>query len=49
MYRYTNSQLPAILFIIIFNSLQMFIRTIGAKLKLDNLLYQKHVETQVLK
>ena len=34
---------------IILNSLQMFIHITQDKLKLDNLLYQKHVQTQVLK
>jgi len=45
MYKYTTSQLPAT-----FNncSLQMFIHITQDKSKLDNLLYQKHVQTQVL-
>jgi len=33
----------------VLNSSQMFNRTIQDKLKLDNLLYQKQVQTQVLK
>jgi len=34
---------------IILNSLQMFIHITQDRSKLDNLLYQKHVQTQVLK
>jgi len=50
MYKYSNSQLPAT-----FNNylklitLLMFIHITQDKSKLDNLLYQKHVQTQVLK
>jgi len=48
MYKYTTSQPPATFnnFLI---SLQMFIHITQDKSKLDNLLYQKHVQTQVLK
>jgi len=47
MYKYTTSQSPARLTIIL-NSLQMFIHITQDKSKLDNLLYQKHVQSQVL-
>jgi len=49
MYKHTTSQLPAPFLTIIFNSLQMFIHITQDRLKLDNLLYQKHVQTHVLK
>jgi len=45
MYMYTKSQLPAT-FNNFLNSLQMFI--IQDKSKADNLLYQKHIQTQAL-
>jgi len=48
MHKYTNSQLTGT-FKIILNSLQVFIRIIRDKSKLDNLLYQTHVQTQMLK
>jgi len=48
MHKYTNSQLTST-FKIILNSLQVFIRIIRDKSKLDNLLYQTHVQTQMLK
>ena len=48
MYKYTTSQLPAT-FKIILNSLLMFIHMTQDKSKLGKLLYQKHVQTQVLK
>jgi len=47
-YKYSTSQLPATLTIIL-NSLLMFIYITQDKSKLDNLLYQKHVQSQVLK
>ena len=48
MYKYNTSQLPAT-FSNYLNLLQMFIHITQDRLKLDNLLYQKHAQTQVLK
>ena len=48
MYKYTTLQLPAT-FNNYFKLLQMFIHITQDKLKLNNFLYQKHVQTHVLK
>jgi len=48
MNKHTNSQLPATFNNYLY-SLQMFICMIPDKSKLNNLFYQKHVQTQVLK
>ena len=48
MYKYNTSQLP-VTFSNYLNLLQMFIHITQDRLKLDNLLYQKYAQTQVLK